>query len=85
MSPIVAHAAQNTQAAKRREGRAPSVQRHEVVHLLRVFPALLAAPVGRAQLLQPQQRPLAGGVDLTSDSTGHQKIKPAMRVMPSTK
>ena len=62
------HHAQHTQAIKRRQRRTTSVQRHDVMHLPRVFTALLAPPVLSPQLRDPQQLPLARPVDLTSDA-----------------
>ena len=73
------HHAQHTQAIKRRQRRTTSVQRHDVMHLQRVFTALLAPPVLSPQLRDPQQRPLAGGINLTPDDGQTSAVNPLHR------
>ena len=75
MKPIMAYRAHNPQAVKRWERRAARVQRDDVMHFAGVPAAPLAPPVLRAQLREPQVRPLAGRVDFTPSSAGHQELR----------
>ena len=83
MGPIMAYTAQNTQAVKTGQRRAPGVQRDDMVNLPGIDTAYLTPPVGRAQLRQPKQRPLAGGVDLTPQTAGHVPSCSLARLQPA--